>query len=44
MSNCAWCGAENDGSGSHGICASCAAELLRQQEERHKEQEKAGKK
>jgi hypothetical protein len=32
--NCAWCGANADGSDSHGICTSCAAEILQQHQER----------
>jgi hypothetical protein len=37
--NCAWCGANADGSDSHGICADCEALLLQQLAERHKRRE-----
>jgi hypothetical protein len=39
--NCAWCGANAGNSNSHGICATCAAMLLQQQAERHKEKAEA---
>lgn len=37
--NCAWCGANADGSDSHGICPSCEALLLQQLAERHSHRE-----
>lgn len=41
--NCAWCGSNADSTGSHGICTDCAARILQQQVERHKQKKKSRK-